>query len=76
MSEKDSIVFYQDMKHSWGRDKYIEMLHRGGKNGIAWLQALVWKFRGFIGGTSKGSCPLSLDNKNAKNIMSYPETRK
>jgi len=28
MSEKNSIVFYQDMKHGWGRDKYIEMLHQ------------------------------------------------
>jgi hypothetical protein len=74
MSEKNSIVFYQDMKSGWGRDKYIEICT---KKRIAWLQALVWKFGGFIGGTSKGSCPLPVGNKNAKNIMlSYPETRK
>jgi hypothetical protein len=41
MSEKNSIVFYQDMKHIWGRDKYIERCNRKKKNGIAWLQAVV-----------------------------------
>jgi hypothetical protein len=47
------------------------------KNGIAWLQPVVWKFGGTAGGTGKGSCPLSLDSENVKNIMlSYPETRK
>jgi hypothetical protein len=28
MSENNSIVFYQDMKHSWCRDKYIECCTR------------------------------------------------
>jgi hypothetical protein len=28
ISEKNSVVFYQDMKHSWGRDKYIECCTR------------------------------------------------
>jgi len=69
MSEKNSIVFYQDMKRGWGRDKYIECCTRQGKNGVAWLQAVVWKFGGFIGGTSKGSCSLSLGNENVKKKM-------
>jgi hypothetical protein len=28
MSEKNSIVFYQDMKYGWGRDKSIECCTR------------------------------------------------
>jgi hypothetical protein len=77
MSEKNLIVFYQDMKHGWGRDKYIECYTRK-KKWVAWLQTVVWKFGGFIGGTSKGSCSMYLGNENVKkNVMlSYPETRK
>jgi hypothetical protein len=41
------------------------------------LQAVVWDFAGFIGGTSKGSCPLSLGNENVKKYnVELPRNKK
>jgi hypothetical protein len=35
MSEKMSLVFYQEMKQKWGREEYIELYSRYERNGLA-----------------------------------------
>lgn len=77
MSEKISLVFYQDMEHSWGRDRCIECCTRKGKNRVARSKAVVFKFRGIRRGMVGGCCPLCLGDENVKDMsLSYPETGK
>jgi hypothetical protein len=77
VSEKLSLVFYQEMKHKWGREEYIELCSRNERNGSAWMKAGVWKLRGIRRGWEKGTCPLCRDNVDAKHILlSCPETKK
>jgi hypothetical protein len=46
MSEKMSLVFYQEMKHKWGREEYIELDSRNERNGSGWMKTGVWNRRG------------------------------
>jgi hypothetical protein len=46
MSEKRSLVYYQEMKHKWGREEYNELCSRNERNGSAWMKVGVWKLRG------------------------------
>jgi hypothetical protein len=46
MSEKRSLVFYQEMKQKWGREEYIKLCSRNERNGLAWMKAGAWKLRG------------------------------
>jgi hypothetical protein len=39
MSEKMSLVFYQEMNQKWGREEYIELCSRNERNGLAWMKA-------------------------------------
>jgi hypothetical protein len=50
MSEKMSLVFYQEMKQKWGREQYIELCSRNERNGLAWTKPGVWKLRGISRG--------------------------
>jgi hypothetical protein len=69
MSEKMSLVFYQEMKQKWGREDYIELCSRNERNGLAWMKAEVWKLRRIRRGREKGICPLCRDNEDAKHIL-------
>jgi hypothetical protein len=57
MSEKTSLLFYQEMKQKWGREEYIELCSRNESNWLAWMKAGVWKLRGIRRGSKKGTCP-------------------
>jgi hypothetical protein len=46
LSEKMSLVFYQQMKQKWGREEYIELYSRNERSGSAWTEAGFWKLRG------------------------------
>jgi hypothetical protein len=41
MSEKISLVFYQEMKHKWGREECIKYCSRNERNGLVWMKAGV-----------------------------------
>jgi hypothetical protein len=36
LSEKISLVFYQEMKQEWGREEYIDCCNRNERRGTAW----------------------------------------
>jgi hypothetical protein len=55
MSEKMSLVLYQEMKQKWGKEEYIELCFRCERNGLAWMKAGVWKLRGIRWGLEKGT---------------------
>jgi hypothetical protein len=40
LSEKISLVFYQEMKQEWGREEYIDCCNRNERIGMAW-----WRLR-------------------------------
>jgi hypothetical protein len=46
MSEKMSLVLYQEMKQKWGREEYVEFCSRNEINGLSRMKAAVWKLRG------------------------------
>jgi hypothetical protein len=58
MSEKISLVFYQETEHKWGREEYIEFCSRNERNG------LVWKLREIRRGLEKGTWPLCMGNED------------
>jgi hypothetical protein len=59
MSEKMSLVFYQEMKQKWGREEYIELCSRNERNGLAWMKvkAGIWKLRGIRRNWKKENAP-------------------
>jgi hypothetical protein len=77
MSEKMSLVFYQEMKQKWGREEYIDLCSRNKRNGLAWMKAEVWKLKGIRRGWEKRTCPQCRGNEDVKHILlSCPETKK
>jgi hypothetical protein len=46
LSEKISLVFYQEMKQEWGREEYINCCNRNLRRGMAWWTLGIWKLRG------------------------------
>jgi hypothetical protein len=75
MSEKMSLVFYQEMKQKWCREEDIELCSRDERNGLTWEELTgVWKLTGIRRGWGKGTCPLCRGNEDAKHILlSCPE---
>jgi hypothetical protein len=39
MSEKKSLVLYQETKQKWGREEYIELCSKYERNGFSWMKA-------------------------------------
>jgi hypothetical protein len=58
MSEKMSLVFYQEKKQKWGREEYIELCSRNERYGSAWMKAAVWKLRRITRGWEKEHAPM------------------
>jgi hypothetical protein len=77
MSERTSVVFYQEMKQKCGGEEYIELCSRNERNGLAWMKAAVGKLRGIIRGLKKETGPLCMGNEVVMNVLlSCPETKK
>jgi hypothetical protein len=69
MSEKILLVFYQEMKHKWGREEYIDCCNRNERRGMAWCRLGIWKLRGSRKGVEKETCPLCLGKEDTKHIL-------
>jgi hypothetical protein len=75
MSEKISLVFYQEMKQEWDREEFIVYCNRNERRGMAWWRLGIWKLRGSRKGVEKGTCPLCLGEEDTKHILlECPET--
>jgi hypothetical protein len=46
ISEKISLVFYQEITQEWGREECIKLCSRNERNCLVWIKAGVWKLRG------------------------------
>jgi hypothetical protein len=76
LSEKISLVFYQEMKQEWGREEYIDCCNRNDRRGMAWWSLGIWKLRGSRKGVEIGTCPLCLGKEDTKHILlECPETK-
>jgi hypothetical protein len=69
INAKNSLTFYSQIKHDWGKESYIDKCTRKEGMGIIWLKAGIWKLRGIRRGFEKGRCPLCWEEKNAKHIL-------
>jgi hypothetical protein len=75
LSEKISLVFYQEIKQEWGRDEYIDCCNRNDRRCMACWRLGIWKLRGSRKGVEKGTCPLCLGKEDTKHILlECPET--
>jgi hypothetical protein len=75
LSEKISLVFYQEMKQEWEREEYIDCCNRNERRGMAWWRLGIWKLRGSTKGVEKGTCLLCLGKEHTKHILLVcPET--
>jgi hypothetical protein len=71
------LIFYEEIKHKWGRVEKIEFSSINERNGLIWIKAGVWKLRGIRGGLEKRTCPLCMGNEDVKHILLIcPETKK
>jgi hypothetical protein len=76
LSEKISLVFYQEMKQEWGRKEYNDRCNSNERRGMAWWRLGIWKLRGSRKGAEKGTCPLCLGKEDTKYILlERPETK-
>jgi hypothetical protein len=57
LSEKISLVVYQEMKQEWGREEFIDCCNRNDRRGMTWWRLGIWKLRGSRKGVEKGTCP-------------------
>jgi hypothetical protein len=53
MKAKNSLTFYSQIKHDWGKESYIDKCTRKERIGIMWLKAGIWKLRGIRRGFKK-----------------------
>jgi hypothetical protein len=53
MGEKISLALHQEVKHTCGKEQYIEWCTGTESNGIAWMKAEMWKSRGLKRRTAK-----------------------
>jgi hypothetical protein len=68
LSEKISLVFYQEMKQEWGREEYIDCCNRYERRCMAWWRLGIWKLRGSRKGVEKGTCSLCLGKEDTNTI--------
>jgi hypothetical protein len=75
LSEKISLVFYQEMKQEWGREYFIDCCNRNARRCMAWLRLGIWKLRASRNGVEKGTCHICLGKEDTKHILlECPET--
>jgi hypothetical protein len=57
IKEKQSLVFYSEMKQKLAREECIVYCTRNERSGLAWFKSGIWKLRGMRKGFEKGSSP-------------------
>jgi hypothetical protein len=58
MTEKRSLLLYQDMDFTLGKRLCIECCTKKERNGLLWLLTEVWKWGGIRKKTNKVRCPV------------------
>jgi hypothetical protein len=58
LSEKRSLVFYDELKSSWDKKLYIEVCTQEARRGIGWWEMGIWRLKGVRGNTEQEMCPM------------------
>jgi hypothetical protein len=57
IKERQSLIFYSEMKQEWAREENIVCCTRNKRSGLAWFKTGIWKLRAMRKGYEKGRCP-------------------
>jgi hypothetical protein len=75
MREKRSLVFYNELRRSWGNKLYIEVSTQESRRGIEWWKMGIWRLMGVGGNTEQGMCPMCNKEEGWSHILRFAETK-